>query len=140
MYASNTFAMNKRGILRGPSRPAKRELAELLRVNSTEAERLLWAHLRVGRLARSHWRRQQVIDGFVVDFDCHRAALVVEVDGTIHDAQTDYDAERDQILARRDLKIIRVPNDRVLNDLPALLDELRAMLPAPTPRHPFPEA
>jgi very-short-patch-repair endonuclease len=47
------------------------------------------------------FRRQQVIDGFIVDFYCHAARLVVELDGTVHERRIEYDVERDQTLAAR---------------------------------------
>ena len=44
------------------------------------------------------FRRQQVIQGFIVDFYCHKSALVVEVDGDIHDLQQDEDTRREEAL------------------------------------------
>lgn len=64
--------------------PQKRELAKQLRQNMTPAEQVLWQELRANRLEDYHFRRQQIIDGFIVDFYCHRAALIIEVDGPIH--------------------------------------------------------
>jgi very-short-patch-repair endonuclease len=124
--------MNKRGIIRGPSRTEKCDLARTQRASATEAERTLWEHLRAGRLAGSHWCRQQVTDGFIVDFYCHRAGLVVELDGAVHYSQTAYDAERDQILAQRELRILRIPNQRVAQDLPGVLARIPAMLETTT--------
>jgi very-short-patch-repair endonuclease len=51
-----------------------------LRREMTPAEKLLWQELRANKLG-THFRRQQVIAGFIVDFYCHKADLVVEVDG-----------------------------------------------------------
>src|SRR5258706_6976758 len=84
--------------------PEKRERSRELRQTMTEAEHLLWEQLRGGRLGGLKFRRQQVIDGFIVDFYCHRAGLVVEVDGAIHQQQQQYDLERDQVLSGRGLK------------------------------------
>ena len=50
----------------------------------TPAEKILWQELRANKLG-VHFRRQQAIAGFIVDFYCHKAGLVVEVDGDIHD-------------------------------------------------------
>ncbi len=52
----------------------------------TSAEKLLWQELRANKLG-VHFRRQQVIAGFIVDFYCHKADLIVEVDGETHDPQ-----------------------------------------------------
>src|SRR4051812_33525571 len=63
--------------------------AKELRREMTPAERLLWSHLRRNQLNGLHFRRQQVIEGFITDFYCHSAALVVEVDGRIHEEQVE---------------------------------------------------
>jgi very-short-patch-repair endonuclease len=57
-----------------------------------------WQHLRANQLNGLHFRRQQIIDGFIADFYCHVARLVIEVDGEIHQQQAEYDAERDRVL------------------------------------------
>jgi very-short-patch-repair endonuclease len=91
----------------------------------TPTETILWQHLRGNLFAGLHFRRQQVIDGFIVDFICHTARLVIEVDGSVHDLQRDYDAERDHILRARELRVLRFTNDRIANDLSACLMEIR---------------
>jgi very-short-patch-repair endonuclease len=94
----------------------------------TPAECVLWEAVRGNRLAGLRFRRQQVIDGFIVDFYCHAARLVIEIDGGIHEAQQGHDIARDQILAGRALRVIRFTNDDVLNDLQ---DVLRQIVIAP---------
>ena len=42
--------------------------------------------------------------GFIVDFSCHKAGLVVEVDGDIHDLQQAEDARRDKVLSAMGLR------------------------------------
>ena len=95
--------------------PAKVGLARVLRRAMTPEEALLWQWLRAGRLDGLHFRRQQIIGGFIVDFYCHAVGLVVEVDGPVHDAeqQKDYDAERDRILAAHGLRLLRFANEAV---------------------------
>ena len=90
----------------------------------TPAERLLWQHLRNNQLRGLHFRRQQVIAGFIVDFYCHPARLVVEVDGPIHAAQAADDQERDRVLASLGLHILRVTNDDVLQDTAGVLERI----------------
>lgn len=63
----------------------------------TLAEKILWQEVRVNKLG-VHFRRQQVIQGFIVDFYCHRAGLVVEVDGDVHDLQKEEDERRESFL------------------------------------------
>jgi very-short-patch-repair endonuclease len=69
-----------------------RDRARQLRRAMTPAEERLWAELRNNRLDGFHFRRQQVIDGYITDFYCHAAALAVETDGSVHDRQPGYDA------------------------------------------------
>lgn len=71
--------------------------AKELRKNMTQAERILWDYLRGNRLHGLHFRRHQVIDGYIVDFYCHSAGLVIEVDGEIHNNQKEEDLERERI-------------------------------------------
>lgn len=102
------------------------------------AETILWKHLRGNLFAGLHFRRQQPVDGFIVDFCCLAAWLVVEVDGSIHDSQVDYDAERDRILRARGLRVLRFTNDRIMQDLSACLMEIRAAADSPHVRSPRP--
>jgi very-short-patch-repair endonuclease len=100
--------------------------AKELRRAMTPEEVLLWERLRNNRLNGLHFRRQQVIDGFIVDFYCHAAGLVVEVDGGVHLDRTDYDAERDRILQGRGLRVLRVPNSEVRESLSGVLKLIAA--------------
>ena len=100
--------------------------ARELRRAMTAAEALLWQQLRGNRLNGLHFRRQQVIDGFIVDFYCHAAALIVEVDGGVHEAQTEYDAARDEILSLRGFRILRVSNEEVEQDRKGVLARIAA--------------
>ncbi len=104
----------------------KKNLARYLRENMTDAEALLWKMLRGNRLSGFHFRRQQIISGFIVDFYCHKAALVVEVDGKIHNDTTSSDYERDFILQDLDFTVLRVENDDVLYSLPSVLKRIEA--------------
>jgi very-short-patch-repair endonuclease len=80
--------------------------AKELRRDMTPAEKILWQELRANKLG-VHFRRQQVITGFIVDFYCHKSALVIEVDGDIHDLQQEEDARREKVLSEMGLRIIR---------------------------------
>jgi very-short-patch-repair endonuclease len=104
---------------------ALRDQARQLRGAMTPAEGLLWDHLRRFQLAALRFRRQHVIDGFIVDFYCPAARLAIEVDGEIHADQTDYDRERDRILTNRGVRVLRFANDRIVHDLRACLLEIR---------------
>ena len=101
--------------------PVKLERAKEMRRQMTPAEKILWEHLRANRLHGLHFRRQQIIDGFIVDFYCHAASLVIEIDGKIHEQQIEYDLERDQVLTVRGLRLLRIKNEEVINELDQVL-------------------
>ena len=67
--------------------PEKIKRAKELRQNMTPAEKILWQYLRAERFHNLKFRRQQIIEGFIVDFYCHSLRLVIEVDGEIHEHQ-----------------------------------------------------
>jgi very-short-patch-repair endonuclease len=103
---------------------AKLERAKELRREMTPAEKLLWQEVRAGKLG-VRFRRQQIIQGFIVDFYCHKAALVVEVDGDIHDLQQEEDARREKVLSEMGLRIVRFRNDEVLKNLSTVVGNIK---------------
>ena len=105
----------------------KLQRARELRHDMTPAEQTLWQELRANKLG-IHFRRQQIIAGFIVDFYCHKAALVIEVDGDIHDLQKDKDARREKALRDLGLKIIRFRNDEVVKELPMVVEKIRELI------------
>ncbi|MDO9130407.1 MAG: DUF559 domain-containing protein [Anaerolineales bacterium] len=103
----------------------KIQRAKELRHNMTEAEKALWQHLRANRLDGWHFRRQQIIFGYIVDFYCHALSLIVEVDGEIHEKQIEEDRQRDEALTMRGFRVIRFKNKDVLERLTFVHDEIR---------------
>jgi very-short-patch-repair endonuclease len=101
---------------------AKVHLARQMRRRMTAAESILWEWLRSSQTG-IHFRRQQVIDGFVADFYCHSAQLVVEADGPIHDAA--YDEERDLIFQSRGITVLRFKNDEIINQTSRVLAQIK---------------
>ncbi|MEW5858090.1 MAG: endonuclease domain-containing protein [Cyanobacteriota bacterium] len=100
---------------------AKVQRAKELRKQMTEEEKILWQYLRANRLNGFHFRRQQIIDGFIADFYCHAVKLVIEVDGEIHQQQAEYDAERDKVLSMRGLRLLRIKNEEVRRNIDNVL-------------------
>jgi len=103
---------------------ARVEKARELRCRMTVAERALWQRLRANRLRGLHFRRQQIVGPYIVDFYCHAAGLVVEVDGAVHGQQREYDEARAGLLAARGLRVMRVTNEMVLLDLEGVLERI----------------
>ena len=102
----------------------KLERAKQLRRTMTTAERILWQSLRDNQLMGLHFRRQQVISGFIADFYCHAARLVIELDGAIHRETAAYDAARDELLAAQGLLVLRFTNDQVMTARTAVLAQI----------------
>jgi very-short-patch-repair endonuclease len=100
------------------------ERVKKLRREMTPAEKVLWKELRTNKLKGIHFRRQQIIDGYIADFYCHQAALIVEVDGDIHILQKEYDANREGHLMARGFRILRFTNDEVVKNLKGVLQKI----------------
>lgn len=94
-------------------RSEKLSLAREFRKKPTSAEKKAWALLRNRGILGLKFRRQQVIDGFVVDFYCAEFRLAIELDGSVHDSQFAryYDEQRTSHLKSRGISIIRLKND-----------------------------
>ncbi len=105
----------------------KLQRAKELRREMTPAEKLLWHEVRAKKLG-VRFRRQQVIAGFIVDFYCHKAALVIEVDGDIHDLQKEEDERREKALTEMGLRIVRFGNDEVMRELSAVVGKIISRL------------
>ena len=106
----------------------KVKLARRLRSQMTEEEKRLWQRLRAKRLDGFRFRRQQIIDGFIVDFYCNSVGLVIEVDGEIHRNQVVYDSIRDDIVKTRGLHVLRVSNAEIRTNLDGVLESIRAYM------------
>jgi very-short-patch-repair endonuclease len=107
----------------------KLQRAKELRRDMTPAEKLLWQEVRAKKLG-VRFRRQQIIQGFIVDFYCHKAALVVEVDGDIHDLQQEEDERREKVLGEMGRRIVRFGNDEVVKNLSAVVGKIKETISA----------
>jgi very-short-patch-repair endonuclease len=110
--------------------------AKHLRQNMTEAERLLWHHLRAHRLCGQKFRRQQPIGPYVVDFVHFGARLIIEADGGQHNGSAS-DATRDAWLKSQGFTVLRFWNNEILLNIEAVLeaivDALGTLSPNPPP-------
>ena len=120
-FAKASEKITEEFVVTGHHAEEKRRLARQMRREMTLSEGALWQRLRASRLGGLHFRRQQVMYGFIADFFCHEARLVIEVDGAVHEDQKDYDAERDRTLTAHGLRILRVTNADVGIDLAHVL-------------------
>jgi len=98
-----------------------------MRCTPSEPERLLWAALRGGQLG-VRFRRQVVVQGFIVDFFAPEVGLVVEVDGAHHQKRHAADRRRDRALSAAGLRVLRLDAQLVLRDLPAAVLRVRELV------------
>src|SRR5690554_2918358 len=103
--------------------------AKRMRKEPTETENILWQELRNNSLG-DKFRRQHLIDNFIVDFVCLSKKLVIEVDGGYHSTleQKEYDEQRTFILNKKGFKVIRFTNEEVLTDLENVLQKIKTKL------------
>ena len=95
--------------------PALFEMAKQLRKNMTDAEIVLWMYLKKG-ISKLKFRRQHPIGIYIADFYCHKAKLIIEVDGSIHNRADikEADKTREQDLRNWGYSVIRFSNQQVL--------------------------
>ena len=101
--------------------PTGYELARRLRKAPTPAEGKLWAYLRGNKLNGVNFRRQHAIGNYVPDFCSLKKKLVIELDGSQHLEQEDYDGERTKYLESQGYKVIRFWNIDVMNNFEGVL-------------------
>lgn len=101
--------------------------AHRMRVAPSEPERVLWAALRASQLG-VRFRRQVVVQGFIVDLLAPEAGLVVEVDGAHDRTRRNADKRRDRALAAAGLQVLRLQAALVLHQPPVALQLIRAAL------------
>jgi very-short-patch-repair endonuclease len=111
--------------------------ARELRQQQTPAEQILWECLRDRQLLNAKFRRQHNVGQFIVDFYCHAACLVIELDGNVHDFRKVEDADRDQWMQANQLTVLRFTNDEILDNLSVVLETIAQIL-EPSPLAPLP--
>jgi len=115
----------------------QRQFAKALRKNMTDAEQLLWRHLRAHRLGDQKFRRQQPIGLYIVDFVHFGARLVIEADGGQHNDSLD-DAVRDAWLRNQGFTVLRFWNNDILQNIEEVLEAILKELAKSDPLSPSP--
>jgi very-short-patch-repair endonuclease len=95
--------------------------AKELRREPTPPEEKLWAQLRGNRLNGVSFRRQHAIGPYITDFCSPKKKLVIELDGSQHLQQQEYDKERTGYLESQGFRVLRFWNDDVLNNMSTVL-------------------
>ena len=119
--------------------PDLTDFARALRQTSTDAERLLWKHLKAKRLIGYKFRRQEPIGRFIVDFVCFEKGLIVDAAGGQHalDGDMSKDHERTQWLESQGFTVLRFWNNDILTNIDGVMemvmDALSGGHPSPRP-------
>ena len=111
--------------------PALLEKARQLRQESTSAEEILWSCLRNRQLNGMKFRRLYNLGQYIVDFYCHEARLVIEVDGLVHQKtdQIQRDQQRDLWASQHGFQILRFTNEAIYGYCPQVLSTILGALP-----------
>ncbi|WP_421951286.1 endonuclease domain-containing protein [Pelagibacterium sp.] len=112
------------------------QLAQKLRSNPTEAEKRMWRLLHPFRTGGFHFRKQVAMGPYVADFACHRAALVIEIDGGQHytEAGRVTDGPRTEYLGQKGYEVLRFSNLDVLQNPDGVYDRIHRYLAGFNPR------
>lgn len=102
------------------SNPKTMKKAGRLRKESTPAERKLWSRIRNDQLGVT-FRRQHAVGNYVPDFCSPKAKLIIELDGSQHLEQEEYDEERTKYLELLGYKVIRFWNNDVMNNIDSVI-------------------
>ena len=114
------------------STPKIMHRAGKLRKELTPAEHKLWAYLRGDKLG-VNFRRQHAIGKYIADFCCVKSKLIIELDGSQHLEQAEYDAERTKYLETQGYRVIRFWNNQVMNEIDGvILVIMAAIYPPPS--------
>src|SRR4051812_23555475 len=92
-----------------------------LRRELSPAEKILWKELRGRRFDGFKFRRQHLLEPYVLDFYCAEARLVIELDGESHLSSQSYDDRRSRWLAQQGLEVLRFWNTQIFDELDAVL-------------------
>jgi very-short-patch-repair endonuclease len=104
----------------------RRDTARRLRATATNAEDILWRHLRRSPVLGTHFRRQVPIGRYVADFACLAARLVVEVDGSQHaeGPVAETDKERTRWLEAERYHVLRFWNNDITQNIGGVLESI----------------
>ena len=96
-----------------------------LRANQSEAEKILWEHIRGRKLEKCKFWRQYSVGPYILDFYCPQIRLAVEVDGDQHQEAIEYDQERERYLVDLDIKTIRYRNAEIMYNIKKVVEDIR---------------
>ncbi len=104
----------------------------LLRRAQTPQEEILWGKLRNNQLGHK-FKRQYSVGPYVLDFYCPIQKLAIELDGSQHLENKEYDAERTEYLSVFNIKVVRFWNNEINTNLEGVLLKIQTELQKPSP-------
>ena len=110
-----------------------RSRAREMRRAPVNTERVFWNEVRDRKLGGHKFRRQYLIEPYIVDFVCVEKRLIVELDGVLHANRSNYDEERDEFLEGEGCRVMRFRNEDFLDDVALAMTTIRRELDAPSP-------
>jgi very-short-patch-repair endonuclease len=107
----------------------------------SNAEQVLWYHLRCRQISGLKFRRQHPFGDYILDFVCLENKLVIEVDGGQHGQQAGYDKNRTQKLRTAGFRVLRFWNNEVLKEIESVKEKIglavQEVQPHPPPNLPL---
>ncbi len=95
-----------------------------LRINSTEAEKILWGKVRNRKLKNLKFYRQYSVGPYILDFVCPKLRLGIELDGEQHKENKEYDEEREIFLNKAGVHVLRFWNNEILSNIDNVLEKI----------------
>ncbi|MEW6776693.1 MAG: endonuclease domain-containing protein [Bdellovibrionota bacterium] len=107
-------------------KPRIKQFSRKLRSNPTDAERLLWRHLRRREVAGFKFRRQHPIGPYITDFICLEKKLIIEVDGGQHNETPviERDQARAEWLESEGFRVLRFWNNEVMQNAEGVIEKI----------------
>lgn len=108
------------------------ESRRTLRKNQTPQEIILWSRIRDNKLGFK-FKRQYAVGGYLLDFYCPRKMLCIEIDGSQHIENKEYDAQRTKFLNKFGIKVLRFWNNEINTSLDSVIQKIGIELNSPSP-------
>jgi very-short-patch-repair endonuclease len=99
-----------------------------MRHQPVTAEKLFWRYIRDRKLGGFKFKRQHLIGRYIVDYVCLEKKVIVELDGSLHENQIEYDIARDRFLESRNYRVLRFENHEVGENMDRVLATILATL------------
>ncbi len=107
--------------------PSLKNIRRTLRQNATPQEVILWSRLKNEQLGYK-FRRQHSFGKYVADFYCREKALVIEIDGSQHLEQKEYDDKRSDFFEQQGLHVLRFWDNEINTSISGVMEKIIEVL------------